>query len=90
MKILALIGCLFLTACTYNVDSSVAGNYTVTGNTVRTSTPQVVYGAPAVIATPIPVTGWAWGWGGWNGGWGTPWGYGPVVGGWNNYGYGCW
>lgn len=72
MKILTLIGCLFLTACTYNVDSSVAGNYTVSGNTVRNSTPQVAFGAPAVIATPIPVTGWAWGWGGWGGGCGTP------------------
>jgi hypothetical protein len=93
MKILTLIGCLFLTACTYNIDSSVAGNYTVSGNTVRNATPQVVVGQPSVIVNPIPVTGWGWGgWGGgWNTwGWGTPWGYGPVVGSWNNYRYGCW
>ena len=93
MKILFLLLSLLLTSCTYNIDSSVAGNYTntVTGNTVRNATPQVIYGAaPAVIVNPIPVTGWAWGGGGFNYGCGTPWGYGPVYGGWNNYGYGCW
>jgi hypothetical protein len=53
MKILMLLILCFLTSCSYNIDNSVGGNITTSGNTFRNSSPAIT-ASPFYIRTPNP------------------------------------
>lgn len=54
MKVLMFLILSSLTACSYNIDNSVGGNITTTGNTFRNTSPAIVR-QPFLIRTPNPV-----------------------------------